>query len=83
MYDTDIQLGDSCLGLAITQKLTALMGGTIHIESKMNSGSAFTVALPFGITAATEIPQPDLHTSKERDLTGTDCGRQSTQSTCD
>jgi len=69
--DTTRKFGGTGLGLAITQKLTALMGGTIGIESKLNSGSTFTVALPFGKTTATEIPRPDAQTMKERDLSNT------------
>lgn len=70
---TDItrRFGGTGLGLAITQKLTALMGGNIAIESKLNSGSTFTVTLPFGKTAATEIPHQDKQTTKERDLSHT------------
>ncbi|MDP8990220.1 MAG: ATP-binding protein [Acidobacteriota bacterium] len=34
------------LGLALVQKLTALMGGAIEAESELEKGSTFTVSLP-------------------------------------
>ena len=34
------------LGLTITKKLLNIMGGSIHVESKKNEGSNFTVNLP-------------------------------------
>jgi signal transduction histidine kinase/CheY-like chemotaxis protein len=41
------------LGLAISQRLTWLMGGAIAVDSSPNQGTCFTVTLPFAIT-----PQP-------------------------
>lgn len=35
------------LGLTIIKKLTELMGGTIHVESKWQKGSTFSVRLPY------------------------------------
>ena len=34
------------LGLAITKSLIELMGGSVSVESKLNEGSVFTIALP-------------------------------------
>lgn len=37
------------LGLAISKKLTTMLGGEISVESQLNEGSEFTVILPFTI----------------------------------
>jgi CheY-like chemotaxis protein/anti-sigma regulatory factor (Ser/Thr protein kinase) len=36
------------LGLALVQKLTDMHGGSVHVESKIDVGSRFTVRLPWG-----------------------------------
>lgn len=40
------------LGLTIIKKLIELMGGTIHVESKWQEGSIFSVRLPYNNTLA-------------------------------
>ena len=56
------------LGMAIVKKLVDKMGGTIQVESQVNVGSAFTVALPFRRDSEKRAAQPrkagpraDLH----------------------
>ena len=38
--------GGTGLGLAIVRNLCRMMEGTIHVSSKLNEGSTFTVTLP-------------------------------------
>lgn len=45
------------LGLAIAQRLTRLMDGTIAVQSSLNEGTRFTVELPFSL--ARGLPQHD------------------------
>lgn len=39
--------GGTGLGMAITQNLVSLLGGTIDVKSKLEEGTTFTVELPF------------------------------------
>src|SRR5260370_16553112 len=39
----------SGIGIAIVKELIKLHGGTIRVTSEVGQGSAFTVAIPFGV----------------------------------
>src|SRR5205085_8329656 len=38
----------SGIGLALVQELVKIHGGTVHVESALNHGTAFTVTMPLG-----------------------------------
>lgn len=61
--DLEIKHGQSStgLGLYITKKLVNLMGGSIHVKSKVRVGTTFTVQLPFEIVSETQ--HNELHDS--------------------
>jgi len=58
--------GGSGLGLAICQRLTALMGGTIRVESEAGKGSSFIVELPFS-KAVQEVHEESADTFVQLD----------------
>ena len=53
------------LGMAITKQYVELMGGTITVESKKGSGSAFTVELPMELTDMENVVQQEIPQRKD------------------
>lgn len=45
------------LGLAIVKRTVKLMGGTVTVESRINEGSAFRVALPLSLASPNQQPE--------------------------
>jgi signal transduction histidine kinase len=50
---TSVQYGGTGLGLALSQRLCALMGGGISVKSELGRGSVFTIRIP-----ATAVVEP-------------------------
>lgn len=48
---TSSKYGGTGLGLALAQRMTELMGGTISVESEIGKGTCFTIVLPRTILA--------------------------------
>lgn len=62
--------GGTGLGLAITKKLIELQGGSITVQSAVGKGTAFTLALPFRISAKAILPKETSDVKLYSGLTG-------------
>ena len=56
------------LGLAVAQKLIALLDGSISVDSELGKGSAFTVTLPFKLPMDAAHAGPEVKKSRGRVL---------------
>jgi CheY-like chemotaxis protein len=56
------------LGLAVARKLVELLNGTIHVDSQLGRGSAFSVGLPLRLPASLEVRSPEVKKGRGRVL---------------
>ncbi len=49
--DITRKYGGTGLGLTISKNLVEMQGGSIHVESKLNKGSTFTVRIPYKLSS--------------------------------
>ena len=58
------------LGLAIVQRLAALLNCPLAVRSQINKGSVFSVTVPFVGTATTDVSPPSVVMDRNIDLSG-------------
>jgi PAS domain S-box-containing protein len=67
------RVGGTGLGLTISQRLLAMLGGTIRVASRVNQGTTFTVTLPLTeadcrrLQSAGDLQQDSLEQQRSRD----------------
>ena len=62
--ETTRKYGGTGLGLAITKQLLEMQGGTISVDSKINTGTIFTFLIPYGYNDAA----PEVSNFKNSDV---------------